>query len=82
MNSSGVYSHVLRAAQILFEPSQVVELRTIFKNGRIDSGYFDDFSLMAEAATELDRRADASGIYESEEREAIRNEGKLCRDRD
>ena len=62
-NSGGVYSHVLHAAQTLFTPSQVVELRSIFKNGRIDSGYFDDFSLLAESAAELDRRADVSGIY-------------------
>jgi hypothetical protein len=34
-----------------------------FKNGRIDSGYFDDFSLLAESAAELDNRADVSGVY-------------------
>jgi hypothetical protein len=62
-NSDGVYSRVLHAAQALFTPSQVVELRVIFKNGRIDSGYFDDFELLAEAAVKLDERADVSGIY-------------------
>lgn len=61
--ADSVYSHILNAAQTLFEPSQVVELRAIFKNGRVDSGYFDDFSLLAEAAAILDRRADISGIY-------------------
>jgi hypothetical protein len=40
-----------------------VELRAIFKNGRVDSGYFDDFALLAESAAILDRRADVSGIY-------------------
>jgi hypothetical protein len=62
-DSGGVYSRVLRAARTLFEPSQVVELRAIFKNGRIDSGYFDDFSPLAETAAELDKRADVSSIY-------------------
>jgi hypothetical protein len=58
-----VRSLVLHAAQTLFAPSQVVELRVIFKNGRVDSGYFDDFPLLAEAAAILDQRADVSGIY-------------------
>jgi hypothetical protein len=40
-----------------------VELRAIFKNGRVDSGYFDDFTLLAEAAERLDRHADISGVY-------------------
>jgi hypothetical protein len=56
-------SHILHAARVLFAPSQVVELRAIFKNGRVDSGYFDDFSLLAEAAAALDRRTDVSGVY-------------------
>jgi hypothetical protein len=55
--------YILHAAQTLFAPSQVVELRVIFKNGRVDSGYFDDFPLLAEAAANMDRRADVSGIY-------------------
>jgi hypothetical protein len=63
VSDESVYSRVLRAARILFEPSQVVELRAIFKNGRIDSGYFDDFPMLAEAATTLDHRGDVSGIY-------------------
>jgi hypothetical protein len=41
----------------------VVELRVIFKTGRVDSGYFNDFELLAEAAVKLDERADVSGIY-------------------
>jgi hypothetical protein len=57
------YSRVLAAAHTLFEPSQTVELRAIFKNGRIDSGYFDDFPILAKAAAVLDRRADVSGVY-------------------
>jgi hypothetical protein len=62
-NSGGVYSHVLRAARTLFEPSQVVELRVIFKNGRVDSGYFDNFALLAEVAVKMDECVDVSGIY-------------------
>jgi hypothetical protein len=58
-----VYSHVLHTANALFAPSQVVELRAIFKNGRVDSGYFNDFSLLAEAAVKLDERSDVSGVY-------------------
>jgi hypothetical protein len=58
-----VYSYVLQAANALFAPSQVVELRALFKNGRVDSGYFDDFELLVEAAVKLDERADVSGVY-------------------
>jgi hypothetical protein len=58
-----VYGQILHAARTLFEPSQVVELRAIFKSGRIDSGYFDDFALLAEAAVALDLRGDVSGVY-------------------
>jgi hypothetical protein len=63
VTSGDIYSHILQAANILFLPSQVVELRAIFKNGRVDSGYFDDFKLLAEAAVKLDERADVSGVY-------------------
>ncbi|MDR1137927.1 MAG: hypothetical protein LBK91_06350 [Synergistaceae bacterium] len=63
VSDESVYASILRAARILFEPSQVVELRAIFKNGRVDSGYFDDFSLMAESAAKLNKRAGVSGIY-------------------
>ena len=62
-NSGGVYTYVIRAAQTLFELSQVVELRAIFKNGRVDSGYFDNFELLAKAAVKLDERPEVSGIY-------------------
>ena len=58
-----IRSRILQAAQTLFEPSQVVELRAIFKNGRIDSGYFDDFDILADVAAVLDMRGDVSGIY-------------------
>ena len=63
MKSSNVFSHVLNAAHTLFMPSQVVELRAIFRNGRVDSGYFDDYSILAEAVAKLDERADVSGVY-------------------
>lgn len=61
--ADNVYAHILNAAKTLFAPSQVVELRALFKNGRVDSGYFDDLSLLAEAAVALDRRDDVSGVY-------------------
>ena len=63
MNRDRVYSHILHAAQTLFALSQVVELRALYKNGRVDSGYFEDFSLLAEAAAALDRCPDVAGIY-------------------
>jgi hypothetical protein len=63
MKENRVFSHILHAAHTFFVPSQIVELRAIFKNGRVDSGYFDDFTLLAEAAERVDRRADISGIY-------------------
>jgi hypothetical protein len=62
-SAESVRSNILDASRFLFEPSQVIELRVIFKNGRVDSGYFDDFSLLAEAAAELDKRSDVSGVY-------------------
>jgi hypothetical protein len=60
--AEGAYSRVITAAHALFEPSQTVELRAIFRNGRIDSGYFDDFSILAEAAAILDKRDDVAGV--------------------
>jgi hypothetical protein len=56
-------ARILGAAQILFAPSQIVELRAIFSNGRVDSGYFDDFSLLADAAASLDKRPGVTGVY-------------------
>jgi hypothetical protein len=63
MSEDKNYSKIYDAAQLLFSPSQVVELRAIFKNGRVDSGYFDDFDLLAEAAASLDRRPEVTGVY-------------------
>ena len=62
-SAEAIRSRILRTASILFVPPQVVELRAIFKNGRIDSGYFDDFNLLANAAASLDGHGDVSGIY-------------------
>jgi hypothetical protein len=56
-------SHILGASRTLFAPSQVVELRAIFKNGRVDSGYFDDFTLLADAAATLDKLPGVTGVY-------------------
>jgi hypothetical protein len=62
-SAESVRSNILDASRLLFDPSQVVELRAIFKNGRVDSGYFDDFSSLADAAVLLDKRADVTGVY-------------------
>jgi hypothetical protein len=56
-------SRILDAARTLFAPSQVVELRAIFKNGRVDSGYFDDFTLLVDAAATLDKLPGVTGVY-------------------
>jgi hypothetical protein len=58
-----VRSRILEAARVLFSQPQVIELRAIFKNGRVDSGYFDDLSLLTDAAATLDKRADVTGVY-------------------
>jgi hypothetical protein len=63
MSEDKNYSKIYAAAELLFSPSQVVELRAIFKNGRVDSGYFDDFDLLADAAASLDRRPEVTGVY-------------------
>ncbi|MDR1508455.1 MAG: hypothetical protein LBS53_02320, partial [Synergistaceae bacterium] len=63
MSEDKNYSKIYAAAQLLFSPSQVVELRAIFKNGRVDSGYFDDFDLLADTAASLDRRPEVTGVY-------------------
>lgn len=62
-SAKGVYTHILQAANRLFMQSQVVELRVLYKNGRVDSGYFDDFVVMASEAVRLDTRTDVAGIY-------------------
>jgi uncharacterized alpha-E superfamily protein len=41
----------------------VVELRIIFRNKKIFSGYFDDFAILAEIASEFDRNAGVAGVY-------------------
>lgn len=45
---------IRQTVEILFEPSDVAELRA-FKDGAIKSGYFDDHELLAQAATGLHR---------------------------
>ncbi|MDR1510537.1 MAG: hypothetical protein LBS53_12965 [Synergistaceae bacterium] len=63
VSAESVRSHIFDAVRTLFVPSQVVELRAIFKNGRVDSGYFDDLSLLADAAATLDSFPSVSGVY-------------------
>lgn len=46
---------ILRSLEILFEPSDVVELRA-FKGQETVSGYFDDHEALAYKASELDKR--------------------------
>jgi hypothetical protein len=58
-----VRDQIIHAAQTLFEPGQVTELRAIFKNGRVSSGYFDDFSALADIAATIDANGAPLGIY-------------------
>ena len=44
---------ILRAAEVLFEPGGIVELRAI-KNGAIAAGYFDDNGALVREAVKLD----------------------------
>lgn len=46
---------IRRTVEVLFEPGVVAELRA-FKDGKITSGYFDDFEALAEQAAKLDGR--------------------------
>jgi hypothetical protein len=52
MNDGGVYTHVLQAAQTLFAPAHVVELRALFKNDRADSGWRVFFGAIFEVVGE------------------------------
>lgn len=53
---------ILSAAEALFK-GQVVEMRVLFSSKRVDSGYFDDMGLLADAAAAYDRQRDVKGIY-------------------
>jgi hypothetical protein len=57
-----VKDKILAAANALFK-DQVVELRVLFTSKRVDSGYFDDMGMLAEAAAAYDRMRDVKGIY-------------------
>ena len=55
---------IQRALNIMAEPGQVIEVRILNIDGRrqrVDSGYFDDFTLLAQAVATYDGRAE--GIY-------------------
>lgn len=54
---------VRRAAGVLFEPGQVVEVRALAQSGRPRSGYFDDFDLLAEKVDALGADPSITGIY-------------------
>ncbi len=51
------------ALGLLLAPGSVAELRAIGRDGRIASGYFDDFGKLAEKAEALDDTREFGGIY-------------------
>lgn len=51
-----------RAAQILFDSSQIVEMRA-FRGKQVFSGYYDDHKLLAAHAFQLAKRPDINGTY-------------------
>lgn len=63
MDGEEIRSHIREAAERLFDPGQVVELRVITKQGFIHSGYFDDVRLLADAAAKWDSDRQVEGIY-------------------
>lgn len=61
--SENTVSHILSAARLLFQQGDVIEVRIPkAQRFRVISGYFDDFQVMAEAVSALDREAYA-GVY-------------------
>ncbi len=54
---------VRRAAGVLFEPGQVVEVRALAGFGRPRSGYFDDLDLLAEKVDALSADPSITGCY-------------------
>lgn len=58
-----VCSQIYEAATALFELQQIIELRVLFTNRRIDSGYFNDHRLLAENASHYDQDDGVKGIF-------------------
>jgi hypothetical protein len=62
-NKENVKNKIFSAAKRLFAEGQVVELRVLFTSKRVDSGYFNNTELLAEAAANYDGYGDVKGIY-------------------
>ncbi|MCA1917156.1 hypothetical protein, partial [Methanospirillum hungatei] len=56
-------SPILHTLHTLFQPGSVLELRALWKNGGVASGYYTDYDKMAQDATILDGLSDIAGIY-------------------
>ncbi len=54
---------IRRAAGVLFEPGQAVEVRALSESTRPRSGYFDDLDLLAKKADALAADPSITGIY-------------------
>jgi hypothetical protein len=52
-----------RALRLIIEPGGVVEIRAIWRGGRIDLGYFDDMDKAVDAAIRLSANLEIKGIY-------------------
>ncbi len=57
------YRPVLEALELLLAPGGVAELRALGRDGRVASGYFDDYTALADATGPLDTAGDYRGIY-------------------
>ena len=51
------------ALELLLEPGSVAELRAVGRDGRIASGYFDDYAALAAAVEAMDAAGEYQGIY-------------------
>ena len=52
-----------RALRLIVEPGGVVEIRAIWRGGRIDLGYFDDMDKAVDAALKLSANPEIKGTY-------------------
>ena len=56
-------SQIQNTIHTLFQPGSVLELRALWKNGGVASGYYTDYEKMAQDAAILDGLSDIAGIY-------------------
>jgi hypothetical protein len=57
------HAEIERAISLLFEPGDVLEVRIPKTRAGVVAGYFDDFSIAAEAIFQADAKYRASGVY-------------------